>query len=118
MNATQLRTELRAALRTALRARDRTTTQALRSAISAVDNAEAVPTDARAGAIEAAAVGVGATEADRRHLSTTDLRAVLQAEVDERHAAADECATAAPETAERLRAEAAVIAGYADGVPK
>jgi uncharacterized protein len=115
MNATELRTELRAALKSALRARDRTSTQALRSAIAAIDNAEAVPTTARAGAIEAA-VGRGATEAERRQLTERELRAILQAEVNERHAAAEECAAAAPATAERLRSEAAVIAAYTSDV--
>ncbi|RNI21303.1 hypothetical protein [Flexivirga caeni] len=112
MTADQLRSILRDALKTALRERDRVTTQALRSAIAAIDNAEAVPTAARAGAIEAAPTGVGATEARRRDLSAAELHAILRHEVDERYAAARVCVTASPETAARLRAEADVIAPY------
>lgn len=116
MTATELRNLLRDALKTALRTRDRVATQALRSALAAVDNAQAVPTEARAGAIEQAAVGVGSTEAARRELTPEQLQDILRHEVDERHAAALECASAAPETARRLRAEAEVIAPYVSEV--
>jgi Uncharacterized conserved protein len=116
VNATELRDVLRADLKTALRARDRTSMSALRSALSAVDNAESVPTDARAGAIEDASVGVGTTEATRRELSAADLRGILQQEVDERETAATEYDRQAPERAEQLRAEAAVVAAYASNV--
>lgn len=114
MNATELRDLLREDLKTALRQRDRTAMSALRSALSAIDNAESVPTAASAGAIEDASVGVGTTETARRELTPTQLRDIMRSEVDERHAAADECVAAAPDSAERLRAEAAVIAPYAD----
>lgn len=113
MNTTELRDALRVDLKTALRARDRTSMSALRSALAAIDNAQAVPTEARAGAVEDASVGVGTTEAERRTLTGADLRDILQQEVDERRAAATECDPHAPERAERLRAEAAVIAAYA-----
>lgn len=118
MNTTELRDVLRADLKTALRARDRTSMSALRSALSAIDNAGSVPTAARAGAIEDASVGVGTTETARRELTSTQLQGILRREVDERHAAAAECETAAPDSAERLRAEAAVIAPYVSEVPK
>jgi hypothetical protein len=116
VTATVLRQLLRSSLKTALRQRDSVATRAFRSALAAIDNAEAVQTEATAGAIEAAAVGVGATEAPRRELSSAELRDILQHEVDERHTAADECAAAAPEAAERLRAEAQVIAPYVSDV--
>jgi len=111
MNATELRETLRAGLKSALRSRDRVATQALRSALAAIDNAEAVPTNTRAGAIEAAATGVGSTEAARHRLSPEDLADILRREIEERRAAAEEYA-AAPDTAARLHAEAEVIAAY------
>lgn len=111
-----IRDRMRRDLTPAMRDRDMPKVRALRSALGAIDNAEAVPTTARAGAIEAAAVGVGATETARRELTDADVRDVLQQEVDERESAAIECAETAPEWAQKLRAEAAVIAAYASDV--
>lgn len=114
--ATIIRDRIRNDLKTAMRARDMERVRALRSTLGAIDNAEAVPTTARAGAIEDASVGAGSTEAARRELSVTEVRNVIEQEVDERETAANECAERAPEWAERLRAEAAVIAAYASDV--
>lgn len=116
--ATTIRDNLRSDLKPAMRDRDTTRVRALRSALGAIDNAEAVPTTARAGAIEDASVGVGSTEAVRHELSADEVRAVLRREVDERESAAAECAGTAPDHAARLRAEAAVIAAYVAVVPK
>ena len=57
-----LRARMASALTAAMRARDRVAVSAIRSALSAVANAEAVPVDTvpRAGAVEGAAVGAGA----------------------------------------------------------
>ena len=52
----------------------------LRTALSALENAEAVPTS-RAGAIEQAPVGAGAAEAARRVLSDADELALLDEEI-------------------------------------
>ncbi len=76
-----LRSRLRSALLEARRARDAETVSTLRTALAALENAEAVPTDAAAGAIEDAPVGVGAAEADRRVLTDADELAVLDAEI-------------------------------------
>lgn len=86
-----LRARLRRALTTAMRARDADTLLAVRSAIAAIDNAEAVPVEAApaAGAIENAAVGVGAAEAQRRVVPPTEQEALVRAEIDERIAAAE-----------------------------
>ena len=67
-----LRTRLRAALLEARRARDAETVSTLRTALAALENAEAVPSDARAGALEDAPTGVGAAEAERRLLTDAD----------------------------------------------
>lgn len=86
---------MRAALTDAMRSRDRLGASALRSGIAALDNAEAVPaTDAMPldgdSPIAGAAVGVGATEAERRELTTDDEHALVRAEVTERREAAAE----------------------------
>ncbi len=115
--ATAIRDRIRGDLKPAMRDRDMTRVRALRSALGAIDNAEAVPSTARAGAIEDASVGVGSTEATRHELSAADVLAVLQQEVDERFAAADECDRQAPQRAQEMRAEAAAIAAYVSDVP-
>ncbi|MFC4374803.1 hypothetical protein ACFO5K_11900 [Nocardia halotolerans] len=88
---TALRDRLRAALKTAMKARDRGAVSALRSALSAIDNAEAVDAgQSKAGAVEDSAVGLGAAEARRRDLTEADIVAVVRREVDERRTAASE----------------------------
>jgi uncharacterized protein len=107
-------------LTAALRARDGRTVRVLRTVLSAIANAEArtdveqTPTSRRsAGGIAGAAAGIGAADVDRRTLTAQDLVAIVAAERDERLAAADEMAgRGAPEAAEDLRAEAALLAHY------
>ena len=71
-----LRGRMASALTDAMRARDRVAVTALRSALSAVGNAEAVPVDTLppAGAAETAASGVGVADAPRRELTEQDVR--------------------------------------------
>lgn len=69
-----------------MRERDRAATSALRSAVAAIENAEAVPVvDSPAVATSAdvagAALGVGAAEAERLVLDATDERRVVVGEV-------------------------------------
>lgn len=81
--ATTTREALRAAVRDAMRARDRERLAALRGAVSAIDQAEAVdPTG------HVPAVG-GSGDVPRRVLTTADVARVLRAEIDEHRAAAD-----------------------------
>ncbi|GAA1926549.1 hypothetical protein [Nocardioides hwasunensis] len=94
-----LRTRLRTALLEARRARDAETAATLRTAIAALENAEAVPVEATAGALEEAPVGVGATEAERRRLSDADERAVLDAEITSLEEAGRAYACSVPERA-------------------
>lgn len=107
------RDELRSRLLTARKQRDAVSVSALRTALSAIDNAEtpdAVPTTASAGPVAGAVEGLGAAEVPRKRLTDTELRTVVQGEVDERLAAADEMAAGGyPERAAALRAEAAII---------
>jgi uncharacterized protein YqeY len=105
---------LRDALLTARKQRDAARVSALRSAMSAIDNAE-TPDDAGVDApasatIAGGVVGLGAAEVARRELSDTQIRALLRAEVEERLAAAQQVSTGGHhERADTLRAEAAVL---------
>jgi uncharacterized protein YqeY len=109
--ATHWREALRANLLTARKERDAIRVSALRSALSAIDNAETPDgTVPSAGALSESAVGPGAAEVARRALTDTEIRALLTAEVDERwNAAAELAAHGAGERAETVRAEAAVL---------
>lgn len=104
-----IRPALRSALSDALKARDKTAIAALRSAMAAVDNAEAVPVDHRAGAIELAGT-LGAAEAPRKILTEDDIRTILQCEVSDRRAAAQQYQAAGRmDHAERLPKESDVL---------
>jgi uncharacterized protein len=86
---TALRQRLRDALPAAMKARDRVAVAALRSALAAIDNAEAVGgTGAKGMAIEQSPVGVGAAELPRRELTAEQVEEIVRAEVAEREAAA------------------------------
>ena len=91
-----IRTRLRRALGAALKARNATATSALRSALSAIANAEAVdpgpgrPAGAGSAHVAGAVAGLGAGEAERRHLSEADVAAIVRAEAAERETAAAE----------------------------
>lgn len=88
-----LRAALRSRLTIAMRERDRAATAALRNAVAAIENAEAVPVVERPAVstsadVAGAAVGVGATEAERlvlgaeaeRHLLAAEVAALVEAE--------------------------------------
>ena len=124
--APDLRARLNAALKGAMRARDQVAASALRSALGAIGNAEAVPIDQPAAAPAApaqgggkgvraphfagAVAGLGATETARRLLSPADLDAIMRSEISERERAADQYAESGyADQAERLRREASVL---------
>jgi hemoglobin len=97
-----------------MKTRDAVSTSALRSALGAIDNAEAVDADIVApmaeGPIAGAVTGLGAGELPRRTLSEDDIAAIVQAEIAEREAEAqsyDELDRV--DEADRLRAEAYVL---------
>lgn len=116
MYADLVRDRLRAALRQAMKDRDKDAVAGLRSAIAAIDNAEAVEAGELktvAGAIAGARSGLGAAEARRRVLSPDEVAALVQSEVDERTAAAGSYAVVGQhEPADRLRSEAAALARH------
>lgn len=114
-----MRTRLRHDLTAAIKARDRTTTRALRSALSAIENAEATEVihDTRGATgseyIAGSTAGLGAAEGERRVLSHGDVFALIQAQVDERLLAAEEyerCRRG--DLAGQLRAEVDVLRQY------
>lgn len=100
-----LRQRLRQALQAAFKEQDEVAASALRSALSAVANAEAVdPVPAKI------RLGVGAGDVARRDLTAVEILAILQAEIDERtHAAVDYERLGQDGRARRLRSEAAVL---------
>ncbi len=105
-----LRTRLADAARHAMRARDRDRLRVLRTTLAALDNAEAVPPAATAGALEASPLGVGSTEVPRRALGEPEVRALVRHEVEEREQAAASYAEVGDDArAARLRAEAEVL---------
>jgi uncharacterized protein YqeY len=110
------RARLREALLSARKDRDDARVSALRSALSAIDNAETpddVVLDAQSSeTIAGGVVGLGAAEVARRELSDPQIRDLVHAEIDERlTAATDYTAGGHTERAARLRAEAAVLSG-------
>jgi len=136
-----MRTRLRRALPPAMKARDQQTVAALRSALAAIDNAEAVEVTstpppaqpgppperegeavgaperaapvAGAGPIAGAVTGLGAGEVERRSLTAAEMEAIVQREVAERRTAARAYKDAGQSRyAERLQAEADLLSSY------
>lgn len=117
--ASPLRTRLRVALLDARRARDDETVSTLRTAIAALENAEAVPAgparvDGGVEAPEDAVLGVGATEAARHELDDAEERAVLDAEIAALGEAARAYACSAPERAVVARRAAVLLTRLRD----
>ena len=102
-----------------MKARDRAAVAGLRSALSAVANAEAVDVshapEPQRGPIAQAVSGVRAAEVTRRQLSETDIIETVRAEVVARVAAADEYERIGPtREATRLRSEANSLKTFID----
>jgi uncharacterized protein YqeY len=117
----RLRAALRGDLVTAMKARDTDAVAALRTAIAAIDNAEAVdrPDGASATTSEhfaGAHVGVGSTEVARRDLTLDDVQAIVSEQMAERLIEADRYGQLGRrEAAARLRREATALAKYMPG---
>ncbi|HEY7722207.1 MAG TPA: hypothetical protein VIB11_10245 [Pedococcus sp.] len=118
-----LRSRMRADLVAAMKAHRPEVVAALRTAIAALDNAEAVApaaarTEAASEHLAGTTAGVGSTEAERHRLTLDDVRAVLRAQVAERGADADRYdAHGQHEAAGRLRREAEALARYTHALP-
>jgi uncharacterized protein YqeY len=110
--------QLRSDLTAAMKARDSHRVAALRSALSAIANAEAVAAPSTAASlsqspIAGAVSGLGAGEATRQELSDDAVLALVRSEFDTRTAGAAEFdALGRDDHAAQLRAEAAVLADY------
>lgn len=116
-----MRATLRADLTAAIKAKDRVAVSALRSALAAIDDAEAVAAEPVTGPgsehVAGAAAGAGSAEVARQQLTTADMRAVVEREHRERVATAREYAELGREdAAARVRAEAGVLARYLSSV--
>ncbi len=112
----EIMTRLRRALGVSLKAREAGSVSALRSAMSAIGNAEAVDSAAvRPGGtgsphFAGAVAGLGAGEAQRRRLTEADAVAIVRREAAEREAAASEYERGGrAEEAARLREGARVL---------
>ena len=109
-----IRERLRSGLISALRQRDRGALSAYRHALAAIDNAETIVPDGgvpSAGAVEEAAVGVGASDVPRRVLTDDDVRAVVRAEIAEHESAAHLIAEHDASRADGHRRAAALLEG-------
>ncbi len=113
-----LRAALRRGLTAALKTRDSDTLAALRTAMAAIDNAEAVPAPAASAPTTSAHVagargGLGSSEAARRQLGATELRDILRGQIDEHSREAERYAALGhADAAERLRRRASTLATY------
>ncbi len=124
VGADDIRTRLQTGLRAAIKARDTVAASALRSALGAIGNAEAVPQRPDPGKSSPAPGGhqpiagsagvLGAGEVRRRALTKDEVAEIVRAEVAQRHAAASRYEAAGhADRASRLRREAEVIASAA-----
>ena len=102
-----------------MKARDTPARNAIRSALAAIENAEAVVPETTGGPaatsehVAGAAVGVGVAEADRRELDEDHTLEIVSAERDERlAAAADYRARGEEQRAAELEAEAAALDAF------
>ncbi|MDT5129096.1 MAG: uncharacterized protein QOH54_4740 [Mycobacterium sp.] len=118
--AAHWRQTLRARLMTARKDRDAIRVSALRSALSAIDNAETPDVEdldvPAAGTVAGSVAGLGAAEVPRRVLPGAAIRTLLRAEIDDRLLAAEQMdAGGHSERATAVRAEAAVLVDLLSG---
>jgi uncharacterized protein YqeY len=97
-----------------MKAHDTAAVDAFRSALSAIDNAEAVPPPTTptvgGGPIAGAVAGAGAGDTPRRELRDDEIRAIVSADVEDRRTAADEYERLGQhDRAARLRAQAQLL---------
>ena len=113
-----LRDALRRDLASAMKTREPDAVSALRTAIAAIDNAEAVPapdesTATTSGHIAGARAGLGAAEAARRNLSDGQQQAILRDQIAGYAADADHYEALGQQAAAgRLRAQARLLSAY------
>lgn len=117
-SAETMKAALRADLKAAMKARQRLEVAAIRGAIAALDNAEAVEIpdkldETTSAHIAGAKAGLGAGEAARRTLSGADVTALLRAQITSRlEQAASFQQLGHDASAEELRTEAQILKRY------
>lgn len=98
-----------------MRQRDTAATAVFRTALAAIDNAEAVPVAGRrAGAIELSPVGLGAAEVSRRVLDESTMCDIVRNEAVDLRTAAAALAGAAPDVEARMRRQADLLEAVLD----
>jgi len=115
---TRMRGQLRRDLGAAIKVRDTAAVSALRSALAAIENAEALdgalaasPGDGHPH-VAGSVVGVGAADVERRVLADGEMEAIVRAELTERLSVAVQYERLGHrEVVDRLRSEAAVSSG-------
>ena len=106
---TEMKQKLQTLLTAALRAKDPVSTAAFRSALAAIANAEAVESLGEG----RPALGIGAREMPRRHLTEDQMEEIVRREVvDLEAAAADYESRGRGDEARRLRDEASVLSAF------
>jgi uncharacterized protein YqeY len=105
-----------------MKKRDHVAVAALRSALAALDNAEAVDAalapqpNAGHSRLAGTVRGLRGAEVERRSLSLAEMDQVVRAEIADRRVAADDYERSGhPVHAQRLRDEAAVLSSHLDG---
>jgi uncharacterized protein len=88
INMEEIKIRLSADLKNAIKERDTLAVKAIRSLMSAIDNAGAVFIEApkimpMAGGIAGATDGIGSTEVPRKELSDEEIQQIIQKEIDE-----------------------------------
>ena len=117
-NAVELRAILRRDLTAAMKCRDADAVTALRTAIAAIDNAQAVAAPeaappATSAHIAGARAGLGAAEAARPELTASELEAILRGQLAEYTREADGYAAHGQDAAaQRLRNQASLLSRY------
>ena len=116
-SAGEVRSQLRRALGAAMKTRDEIAVAAFRSALAAIENAEAAdPSDApliQPGAIAGGVAGLGAGEVPRRLLSDEQATEIVRGQITNwQTAAADYEESGRQDYAARLHAEAAILTDF------
>src|SRR5215469_8403861 len=116
MPTTSIQTRLRAALTEALSSRDTVAASALRTALSAIANSEAITpaetgrTRSSSAHVAGAVAGLGAADAPRRQLTDADITAIITADITDRLSAANDYDRLdRPDQSARLRREADIL---------
>jgi uncharacterized protein len=119
--ADDLRDRLQSTLRGALKAQDKSAIAALRSALAAIDNAQAIPasepatTEASSEHFAGTAVGLQAAEAERQALAPEQVAEIVRTEITDRREAAEHYRRAGhDDMADQLDREASALSAVVD----